>query len=86
MNKSNKSKATNYIQAEEKHDLIITVNITCMMVLASVYLSVSSSLPNTQSIKPVEIWLLYNLAFPFLVIMANIIKQVTSYCYKSIIN
>ena len=57
-----------------------------MMVLASVYLSVSSSLPNTQSIKPVEIWLLYNLAFPFLVIMANIIKQVTSYCYKSIIN
>ena len=61
---------------EQKYELIITVNITCMMVLASVYLSVSASLPTTQSIKPVEIWLLFNLAYPFLVIMANIIKQV----------
>ena len=50
-----------------------------MMVLASVYLSVSTSLPNTQSIKPVEIWLLFNLAYPFLVIIANIIKQVALY-------
>ena len=61
---------------EQKYELIITVNITCMMVLASVYLSVSASLPSTQTIKPVEIWLLFNLAYPFLVIMANIIKQV----------
>ena len=73
------NQAINYIQVEEKHDLIITVNITCMMVLASVYLSVSTSLPNTQSIKPVEIWLLFNLAYPFLVIIANIIKQVALY-------
>ena len=50
-----------------------------MMVLASVYLSVSASLPSTQSIKPVEIWLLFNLAYPFLVIIANIIKQVQSH-------
>ena len=66
---------------EQKYELIITVNITCMMVLASVYLSVSASLPTTQSIKPVEIWLLFNLAYPFLVIMANIIKQVPSHYF-----
>ena len=71
------NQATNYVRVEQKYDLIITVNITCMMVLASVYLSVSASLPSTQTIKPVEIWLLFNLAYPFLVIMANIIKQVT---------
>ena len=58
------------------HELIITVNITCMMVLTSVYLSVSSSLPNTPDIKPVEKWLLYNLAYPFLVIISNIIFMV----------
>ena len=58
------------------HELIITVNITCMMVLTSVYLSVSSSLPNTPDIKPVEKWLLYNLAYPFLVIISNIIMEV----------
>ena len=71
------NQATNYITSENKYDILFTVNITCMMVLASVYLSVSASLPSTQTIKPVEIWLLFNLAYPFLVIMANIIKQVT---------
>ena len=49
---------------------------TCMMVLTSVYLSVSSSLPSTLRIKPVEIWLLVNLAFPFLVIISNIVLEV----------
>ena len=47
-----------------------------MMVLASVYLSVSSSLPGTPRIKPVEAWLLFNLAYPFLVIVTNTVLQV----------
>ena len=47
-----------------------------MMVLASVYLSVSSSLPGTPDIKPVEVWLLFNLAYPFMVIISNIVLQV----------
>ena len=70
------NQATNYINTKDNYVLIITVNITCMMVLASVYLSVSSSLPSTASIKPVEIWLLFNLAYPFLVIIVNILLQV----------
>ena len=57
--------------------MIYSINITCMMVLASVYLSVSASLPSTANIKPVEIWLLFNLTWPFLIIVANIIIQVT---------
>ena len=48
-----------------------------MMVLSSVYLSVSTSLPSTANIKPVEIWLLFNLTWPFLIIVTNIIIQVT---------
>ena len=47
-----------------------------MMVLASIYLSVSTSLPSTPNIKPVEIWLLFNLGYPFLNILVNIILQV----------
>ena len=47
-----------------------------MMVLASVYLSVSASLPSTANIKPVEWWLLFNLTWPFLIIVTNIIIQV----------
>ena len=68
--------ATNYISGDSKYDLIITVNITSMMVLASIYLSVSTSLPSTPNIKPVEIWLLFNLGYPFLNILVNIILQV----------
>ena len=70
------NQATNYISGDTKYDLIYTINITCMMVLASVYLSVSASLPSTSDIKPVEIWLLFNLAYPILVITSNIIQQV----------
>ena len=71
------NQATCYITTEDKYSLIITVNITCMMVLASVYLSVSSSLPSTANIKPVEVWLLFNLAFPVLVILVNVLLQVS---------
>ena len=39
--------ATTYIRLVEKYELIVTVNITCMMVLTSVYLSVANSLPAT---------------------------------------
>ena len=69
---------TNYIRGDSKYDLIVTVNITSMMVLASIYLSVSTSLPSTPNIKPVEIWLLFNLGYPFLNILVNIILQVKS--------
>ena len=70
------NQATNYISGDDRYSLIITVNITCMMVLASVYLSVSSSLPSTANIKPVEVWLLFNLAFSILVIMVNVLLEV----------
>ena len=71
------NQATNYLTSHNKYDILFTVNITCMMVLASIYLSVSASLPNTYGIKPVEIWLLFNLAYPFQVILVNICLQVS---------
>ena len=70
------NQATNYITGEEKFNLIYTINITCMMVLTSIYLSASASLPTTSDIKPIEVWLLFNLAFPFLVILVNVCLQV----------
>lgn len=70
------NQSTNYIKAPGRYEFIVTVNVTCMMVLASIYLAVSSSLPKTEMIKPVEVWLLVNLAYPFLVIIVNIILQV----------
>ena len=71
------NQAANYITGEDKYSMIYTINITCMMVLASIYLSVSSSLPSTASIKPVEVWLLVNLFYPLQVILTNVILQVS---------
>ena len=74
------NQASNYITGLDKYNMVYTINITCMMVLASIYLSVSSSLPSTANIKPVEVWLLFNLAFPLLVIIVNVLLQVSSVC------
>ena len=71
------NQATNYITGESKYDLIIEVNITSMVVLATIYVTVSTYLPSTANIKPVEYWLLFSLAYPFLVIITNVILQVS---------
>ena len=55
--------------------MVLTLNITSMMVLTSIYLSVSASLPNTSVIKPIDEWLLFNLTYPFMVILVNIVMQ-----------
>ena len=70
------NQATNYITGDTKYDLIITVNITSMVVLATIYMTVSTSLPNTLQIKPVEMWLLLNLAYPLFVIITSIVMKV----------
>ena len=69
------NQATNY--SKNNYDLVMTVNITCMMVLASVYISVSSSLPLTAGMKYAEAWLLFNLAYPVIVIIVNIFLKVS---------
>ena len=71
------NQASNFITGQEKYSMIYTINITCMMVLASIYLSVSSSLPSTATIKPVEVWLLVNLFYPLQVILTNVFLQVS---------
>ena len=63
------NQATNYITTEDKYSLILQINITCMMVLASVY-------PPTSDIKPVEVWLLFNVAYPLIVMLTTIVLQV----------
>ena len=62
------NQASNYITGNTRFDLVYTINITCMMVLASVYLSVSASLPTTSDIKPIEIWLQFLRIYVFTII------------------
>ena len=65
------NQATNYFIGEEFFGDVIAVNLTCMMVLSSIYIAVSGSLPVTSDIKYVEIWLLFSLIYPFFVVLIN---------------
>ena len=67
------NQSTNYLDNSQFLEAIITVNITCMMVLAALYISVSTSLPATANIKYIDVWLLFSLIFPFLIILINIL-------------
>ena len=44
---------------------MVTVNLTVMLVLATMFISVSENLPKTSYIKMVDIWLIFNLMIPF---------------------
>ena len=70
------NQASFYLTTEDKYQMVINVNITCLLALASVYLAVASSLPNTSSIKPVEYFLIYNILYPFFTILLAVIIQV----------
>ena len=44
----------------------IAVNLTVMLVLTSMFISVVAGLPVTSYIKMIDIWLLFNLIIPFI--------------------
>ena len=47
----------------------ISVNVTVMLVLTTMFISVSSNLPKTSYIKMIDVWLLSSLVKPFLDIL-----------------
>ena len=72
------NQATVYLDNNQFLEAIIMVNITCLMVLSALYISVSNNLPATAEIKYIDIWLLYSLIFPFIIILFNIILFITT--------
>ena len=69
------NQATMYIDRERFFETIMTTNITCMTVLASLYILFSSVVPQTSYIKSVDIWFLFNLIYPFCLILLHIVIQ-----------
>ena len=69
------NQATMYLECEQFFEAILTTNITCMTVLASLYILFSSVVPQTSYIKLVDIWFLFNLVYPFSLILIQIFIQ-----------
>ena len=58
----------------------IAVNLTVMLVLTSMFISVVAGLPVTSYIKMIDIWLLFNLTIPFIDVLLTCIIDNMRYC------
>ena len=54
---------------ETEFEAIVTVNVTTLLTLATLFMSISNSLPRTSYVKMIDIWLIINLMIPFLEII-----------------
>ena len=50
---------------------MVTVNLTAMLVLTTMFINVSNNLPTTAYIKMIDIWLIFNLLIPFLLVLLH---------------
>ena len=50
---------------------MITVNLTSMLVLTTMFINVSNNLPKTSYMKMMDVWLLFNLMYPFIVVLLH---------------
>ena len=56
--------STNYFKAFF-FEAIVTVNLTSLLVLTTLFISVFNSLPTTAYVKMIDIWLIFTLFIPF---------------------
>ena len=53
-------------------EAIVSVNLTAMLVLTTIFLGVSGDLPTTSYVKYVEVWLIFCLFVPFIYVLLHI--------------
>jgi hypothetical protein len=54
-----------------------TVNLTSLLVLTTMFISVMESLPKTAYLKLIDIWLIVNLSLPFFVLVLQTYIEAT---------
>ena len=47
------------------------MNLTTMLVLTTMFISVSNNLPTTAYVKMIDIWLIFNLLLPFILVLLH---------------
>ena len=52
-------------------EAVVTVNLTCMLVLTTMFINVSNNPPKTSYIKMMDIWLIFNLLLPFMEVLLH---------------
>ena len=67
--------ATNYYK-DFFFEAVVTVNLTCMLVLVTMFISVSNNLPKTSYLKMMDYWLIFNLILPFLEVLVHTYMEI----------
>ena len=67
---------TLFVDYEEHFDGTIMVHLTTMLVMYTLYASVSSSMPNTAYLKFIDIFMLYGLVLPFITFVCEVIVMI----------
>ena len=67
--------ATMYLDSEQYFEVIIATNITCVTVLASLFILITTMIPATSYLKMIDFWLLFNLYYPCCLIILHIFIQ-----------
>ena len=49
----------------------VTVNVTTLLVLTTLFISISDALPRTAYVKMIDIWLIFSLLIPFMEIILS---------------
>ena len=52
-------------------EAVVTVNLTAMLVLATMFISIAESLPKTAYLKMMDYWLVFNLILPFVEVLLH---------------
>ncbi len=61
---------------EEDLDMAIGLSLTIMLVMYTMYQSISQSLPQTAYLKFIDVWLMFCLLVPFVVFVAQILLKI----------
>ena len=56
-------------------EAVVSVNLTVMLVLTTMFINVSNQLPNPSYIKMIDIWLIFNLVVPFVEVLLHTYKD-----------
>ncbi len=63
-------------------EAIVTVNLTSLLVLTTMFISVMESLPQTYYAKMMDIWLIFVLCLPFLEVLLHTFMEMTRYVHN----
>ena len=62
--------STNFFK-EFFFEAVVTINLTVMLVLVTLFISVADRLPKTSYIKMMDYWLIFNLIIPFVEVLLH---------------